>query len=119
MSLALLRGIHRGPVNSPHKWPVSQKMFPFDDVIMFGNFDRSPVGLGSLRMESTSVINFVNHLLKRIENRISNLDCALSTGVKLTPVWKPFELHFITTWRFITEALIDNVLRAYKVLLVF
>ena len=27
-------GIHRGPVNSPHKWPVIRKMFPFDDVIM-------------------------------------------------------------------------------------
>ena len=24
-----------GPVNSPHKWPVTRKMFPFDDVIMF------------------------------------------------------------------------------------
>ena len=22
------------PMNSPHKWPVTQKMFPFDDVIM-------------------------------------------------------------------------------------
>ena len=33
-SLAFVRGIHRGPVNSPHKWPVTQKMFPFDDVIM-------------------------------------------------------------------------------------
>ena len=22
------------PVNSPHKWPVTRKMFPFDDVIM-------------------------------------------------------------------------------------
>ena len=32
-SLALVRGIHRGPVNSPHKWPVTRKMFPFDDVI--------------------------------------------------------------------------------------
>ena len=34
MSLAFVRGIHRGPVNSPHKWPVTRKMFPFDDVIM-------------------------------------------------------------------------------------
>ena len=33
-SLAFVRGIHRGPVNSPHKWPVTQKMFPFDDFIM-------------------------------------------------------------------------------------
>ena len=34
-SLAFVWGIHRGPVNSPHKWPVTRKMFPFDDVIMY------------------------------------------------------------------------------------
>ena len=33
-SLAFLRGVHRRPVNSPHKGPVTRKMFPFDDVIM-------------------------------------------------------------------------------------
>ena len=33
-SLAFVRGIHRWPVNSPHKWPVKRKMFPFHDVIM-------------------------------------------------------------------------------------
>ena len=33
-SLAYVRGIHRWPVNSPHQWPVTRKMFPFDDVIM-------------------------------------------------------------------------------------
>ena len=33
-SLAFVWGIHRGPVNSPHKWSVTRKMFPFDDVIM-------------------------------------------------------------------------------------
>ena len=30
-SLAFVRGIHRGPVNSPHKWPVTRKIIPFDD----------------------------------------------------------------------------------------
>ena len=34
-SLAFVRGIHRWPVNSPHKGPVTRKMFPFDDVIMY------------------------------------------------------------------------------------
>ena len=34
-SLAFVRGILRGPVKSPHKWPVTRKMFPFYDVIMF------------------------------------------------------------------------------------
>ena len=33
-SLAFVRGIHRGPVNSPHKWPVTRKIVQFDDVIM-------------------------------------------------------------------------------------
>ena len=33
-SLAFVWGIQRGPVNSPHRWPVTRKMFPFDDVIM-------------------------------------------------------------------------------------
>ena len=33
-SLAFVWGIHRVPVNSPHKWPVTRKMFPFDDVII-------------------------------------------------------------------------------------
>ena len=33
-SLAFVRGIHRWPVNSPYKVPVTRKMFPFDDVIM-------------------------------------------------------------------------------------
>ena len=34
VSLAFVRGIHRRPVNSLHKWPVTRKIFPFDDVIM-------------------------------------------------------------------------------------
>ena len=33
-SLAFVRGIHRGPVKSPHKWPITRKMFPFDNAIM-------------------------------------------------------------------------------------
>ena len=33
-SLAFVRGIHRWPVNSPHKGPVTRKMCPFHDVIV-------------------------------------------------------------------------------------
>ena len=33
-SPAFVWGIHRGSVNSPHSWPVTRKIFPFDDVIM-------------------------------------------------------------------------------------
>ena len=34
VSLSFVRGIHRSPVNTPHKGPVTRKMFPFGDVIM-------------------------------------------------------------------------------------
>ena len=33
-SLAFVWGIHRWLVNSQHKWPVTRKMCPFDDVVM-------------------------------------------------------------------------------------
>ena len=43
-SLAFVWGIHRWSVNSPHKWPVTRKMSPFDDVIMF-SLDDGPASL--------------------------------------------------------------------------
>ena len=43
-----MRGIHRWPLVSPHKGPVTRKMFPFDDVIM--DFDFLWMGLVFLRL---------------------------------------------------------------------
>ena len=43
-SLAFCGGIHRSPVNSPYKGPVTPKRFPFDGVIMFISFLRRPTG---------------------------------------------------------------------------
>ena len=45
-SLAFVRGIHRWPVNYPHKRPVTRNMFPFDDVIMDYGYQvsNSPAG---------------------------------------------------------------------------
>ena len=36
-SLTYVWGIHRWPVNSPHRGPITRKMFPFDDVIMLSH----------------------------------------------------------------------------------
>ena len=33
--LAYVMGIYQWSVNSPHKGPVTRKMFPFDNVIMY------------------------------------------------------------------------------------
>ena len=42
-SLAFVWWIHRGPVNSPHKWPVTRKMFPFDDIIKLWLDTKHPI----------------------------------------------------------------------------
>ena len=35
-SLVFVRRLHRWPVESPHKEPVTRKMLPFDDITMHG-----------------------------------------------------------------------------------
>ena len=78
-SLAFVRGILRGPVNSPLKWPGTRKMFPFDDVIM-NNLELTIVCelmLTQLRWESSEIIHcsFSNaYTLKYIYR---NKDCCL------------------------------------------
>ena len=49
-SLAFVWGIHHWPVNSLHKWLVTWKMLPFDDVIMIqnGQWDLSLAALTSV-----------------------------------------------------------------------
>ena len=39
----LCAGNSPGPVNFPHKWPVTRKMFPFDDVIMLRFVPKGPI----------------------------------------------------------------------------
>ena len=73
-SLALVRGIHRGPVNSPHKWPVTRKMFPFDDVIM--TYYKHVTTCWTYHFQTTKVITlrwpipcWMNNTIQFIENR--------------------------------------------------
>ena len=47
-SLAFVRGIHRRPVNFPHKCSVTWNMFPFDDVIMFSAYHTICYNLGNI-----------------------------------------------------------------------
>ena len=49
--LSFVWGIHRGPVNSPHKWPVTRKTFPFDDAIMYMT---NAMSAGDLEVQETS-----------------------------------------------------------------
>ena len=80
-SLAFVRGIHRWLVNSPHKWPVTRKMLPFDDVIMlwivderFGSF--TDIGLWN-RPQATGACfqNAYGILNVRALNNVYILQC--------------------------------------------
>ena len=72
-SPAFVRGIHRGPVNSPHKWPVTWKMFPFDDVIMKIWTRRMIYILYMARLCRSGMCNFaaISCLKFRLEQKIS------------------------------------------------
>ena len=60
VSLAFVQGIHRWSVNSPHKGPVTLKMFPFDDVIMLSFSDRADLikKMIYLKMFQSVVVSF-------------------------------------------------------------
>ena len=55
-SLAFVRGIHRWPVNSPHKGPVTRKMFPFNDVIVVA-LSRNREALGGFIQQRIRIDN--------------------------------------------------------------
>ena len=49
----------RWPVNSPHKWPVTRKMFPFDDVIISLSANALK---GTTNLNSSVSRNLINHV---------------------------------------------------------
>ena len=93
-SLAFVRGIHRGPVNSPHKWPVTRKMFPFDDVIMIPTMSTTPAWSNSCR--TTFFITFrVTAVARTRPTRIW-----LNKHIEVETRWPPFfrrhfQMHFL------------------------
>ena len=71
-SLAFVRGIHRSQVNSPHKGPVTRKIFPYDDVIM---------DAGTVTHWGTLLYNFRPMFIYWSTNVIQNDRCIPSLGV--------------------------------------
>ena len=87
-SLAFVWGIHRGPVNSPHKWPVTRKMFPFDDVIMETLTHHRPFVRG-IYSSPAYVILKVSLVLARTSRRTnSQVACdIMRNGTHVTSLW--------------------------------
>ena len=74
-SLAFVWGIHRWPLNSSHKGPVTRKMFPFDDVIMScWNLTKTIKSKFELRKEQANYIEFVMSVTEIFLHRPSYLN---------------------------------------------
>ena len=76
-SMAFVRGIHRGPVNSPHKWPVTQKMFPFDASSCArgsANFMASEIASTGQLINCVNIFNhWDGHFVARISTSLTPL----------------------------------------------
>ena len=89
-ALVFVRGIHRWPVNSPHKGPVTRKMFSFDDVIIttlyfiIWNFERRHLECdkSSQRPIGNLVAMFEYHICSRFSSNglcyTSMMDCNIA-----------------------------------------
>ena len=67
-----------GPVNSPHKWPVTRKMLPFDDVIMLyfasEHIKCPPCGWLNKRWYFTSIGNLIAEVRRFYDPLISTME---------------------------------------------
>ena len=87
-SLAFVRGIHWWPVNSSHKWAVTQKMFPFDTV-------------GFMRLIDSSIrlLCYYNLLIHYFFLLVTHKYLFLFTKELTVYISKPPEWHFIVILR--------------------
>ena len=64
-----------GPVNYPHKGPVTRKMFPFDDVIM-----DEPLKSANTRPNVTSLTNWGRDKMADILQTIFQMNCYMDSN---------------------------------------
>ena len=84
-SLAFVWGIHRGPGTSPHKWPITRKMFPFDDVIMYV---QKAVQYWACECKSRTAGRFLSHKASNTERVLSRDVASLKWPDDVYAWWK-------------------------------
>ena len=75
----LCAGKSPGPVNSPHKGPVTRKRFPFDDVVMLKLLSATRTPENSAAILSTNKNTFEKMISELTWNKTYNYVCAKST----------------------------------------
>ena len=102
-SLAFVRGIHWWPVNSPHKGPVTRKMFPFDDVTMY-----LPWTPHIWPMSSTYGMPFVSSRPGRSSTLVTAIICCIHYRVVFDPCFAVVKYPSVLPIFFRTTSLIQG-----------
>ena len=80
-SLGFVKGIHRCPVNSPHKGPVTRKLFPSEDVIIIlfhlllvvsVDYSCRCIGIRLSVLVRCNILNNVTHALTALMTKSQN-----------------------------------------------
>ena len=106
-SLAFVRGIHWWPLNSPHKGPVTRKISPIDDVIMFKFKILQPFKFQVKFTHSGSMLAFARAWA--IWNLINHWP--LGDVAVIEKVWFSSSLNRIVAWTFAVELFSGECLR--------
>ena len=118
-SITFVRGIHRWLVNSLHKWPVTRKMFPFDDVIMRGCSGIIITWFIAVEYlderfwrgtdhEETTVMNIENLFISQVSRNLSSIKVRF-TSIQISITWSLQNLtHVLVCMRFRSILLTTN-----------
>ena len=87
-SLAFVRGIHRRPVNTPHKCPVTRKMFPFDDVFMVSDNGYS------FGWWKEKLLGYTGRNTRRYVGKAENWNCLYGSSKQSTKSFKALRDNF-------------------------
>ena len=91
-SLVFVWGIHRGPVNSLHKWQVTRKMFPFDDVIMHLDSAAAEVPV-KFQLEKSKPESFDVFFDMQMNKRLSKQSRRRWFETPSCPLWRHYDVN--------------------------
>ena len=88
-----------GPVNSPHKGPVTRKMFPFDDVIMPVMKEKlALLFLLNIRSNSTQFYSIFAIINTPILNQRKSYGLATSFRYRRSTLWALVKITLAAIW---------------------
>ena len=121
VSLAFVWGIHRGPGNSPHKWPVTRKTFPFDDGIMQSVQKHSlpHFSINSCYGKASIIPFWVSRVCYRYINKISTyvviIVLTMLSSLTMSSICQNDRVHGKWTFIFLVLIATNNYLSRYKI----